>query len=88
MIQQHNYLQRLLRLGTEIRTGRGRGGSHIVDIAFAFLRRYRWQSRLVPTTEMPIVAKLYKLHALVYTIDEAAQLKVACMPIVRRFPMT
>ena len=74
MIQQHNYLQRLLRLDTERRTGRGRGGSHIVDIAFAFLRRYRWQSRLVPIAEMPNVNKIFKATALAKTVVEVVHM--------------
>lgn len=60
----------------------------MVDMAFAFSRRYRWHSRLVPTIEMPNVTKRFKDAALVYTIAEAVQLYVGFEASTIRFPIT
>ena len=51
----------------------GEGGSHIVDMALAFARRYRWHSRLVPRIEMPNEFKNITEIPVVYTTDEVVQ---------------
>jgi hypothetical protein len=55
-----------------MRMGNGRG-SHMLDMALAFSRRYRWQSRLVPRAEMPPAFKRTKEDVLTFTIDEELQ---------------
>jgi hypothetical protein len=60
----------------------------MIEIAFAFSRRYRWHNRLVPRIEIPGMDMNHRRSEVLYTVDEAVQRKIGLVASARRLPMT